>query len=409
VSATVIELTATVVMAMQWHHGAVPHFSAGGAIDSSRQNGTTTDPTTHTTGDLMATLPDGIRPFAQDLARFFGAPDVQKVRNYNPGDYAQENYDYPEAFNKLWGNNGQQTRNEFISRIIHEKTKASDAWQLTKLAPLQLKKGNLEIEWDVILFEKGLADRVPERATPRMLTSRSTGGKAGMVRYALGMLMEINFLTTPAGNRHYVATIEQMRIAVDETTSYGAMVAVMTHLPYVSVGAPVTATAPMSQHEAEAMMKRETQQFGIFHKDPGSAMQTVSNELAAQLEDNNVTSSSLLIMPRGTRAFAQKCGMDKFYATGRRNGSTSALPQGVELVESRTFQAGQGVNSQHDPCYNFVTVANDGARARRRVQVAHDELADLLRTARQLRADPGEGRVPDGGRVGLPPSVRARQ
>jgi hypothetical protein len=89
------------------------------------------------------------------LSNFFGEPngDVSKIGRYDPeGDlYEQENNDYPEAFGRYWGGTTEDgIRNGHLSRVMLEKAKASQSYQLTRMAPwMEHSAGGLEFSWDV--------------------------------------------------------------------------------------------------------------------------------------------------------------------------------------------------------------------------------------------------------------------
>lgn len=84
---------------------------------------------------------------------FFGEPTQDykaKLNSYNPEAdlYEQENNDYPEAFSRAWGTG--MNRNGHLSRVMLEKTKASECWQLTRMAPwMHHSDGGLEFSWEV--------------------------------------------------------------------------------------------------------------------------------------------------------------------------------------------------------------------------------------------------------------------
>jgi hypothetical protein len=297
-----------------------------------------------------------------NLADFFGEPDPGRVERLKAGGvidyderpqdkYEQEFQDYPEAFHGLYANG----RNGYLSRVMLEKAKASDRWQLRRMAPWgNGETEGLEKAWDMVLFHKHMLDRSPEESVPRMLTSTRSSGRASLVRYGIALMLESNFASTPIGRRTYRYNIEQLRIATVETASYGAMIAVMEHKPFNDneLYETYNSTGVNTRSQLDRMFSDETRSWGIMHKER-DAMAGCVSKLRTQLSKRGVSRGDFLIVPEGLHNHAARAKIGSFYLDGGR--SETVDKEHLTIVESVGFS--QGLHTvPHDPCFRHQTI-----------------------------------------------------
>lgn len=297
-----------------------------------------------------------------ELKTFFGEPDPDRLAKLNAANYnefyEQESYDYYDIFSKLWGGNGNgETRNGFLSRVIVEKTRASENWQLTRMAPWRYHPNGTDIAWNIALFNRHVLDREPEEAVPRLLTSTRTQGRASMVRYGLALLLEATFATTPEGRRFYSLNLEQIRVATVETASHGVMISLMEHEPYQDPFTQQFRTAgSRSKKDVTDMLNAEIRQWGIVHKSR-EGYNLITSRLKGILQRRNPGlngAGDFTVVPFGMRQFVEQSADRKFYMDGPDARGRINI-DGEAVVESREFTQGSHQPGE-DPCFRHQTI-----------------------------------------------------
>lgn len=323
-------------------------------------------------------FPDAI---VDNLSNFFGEPDpiaVERQRaiaKNRKGNYLAENFDYPQAYAEFWGrhNNGH------IARTIIEKTKASQCWQLTKMAPWEYKTGDLNFSWNEVKYNRHVLDRLPEEAVPRLTNLTYSSGKASMVRYGIACLFEATFMSTPTGVAHYLATLEQIRIATVETCSYGALVSILQHPAYDDPYDEHRADpiGGMTRRKLQDMFTEECSMFGIVHKEMHGYQRVAARMQQTMSNRPGAPQGNMTVVPCGLGAYLANSEHAPFYLSGRASTRTidAEWLHRHTVVESHGFSLGEGM-APHDPLFRNQTCGD--------VAEMHDKNSQHL-TAAQYR------------------------
>lgn len=349
-----------------WHNASAPR-SFGAAKGDSRPFETSSNDITnfHSVGQGDGRHSNETRARIKHLTTFFGEPNPMRKYEFDNAPYESENQDYPEAFTKLWGSNGKSgaagfQSNEYIRKVLIEKTKASENWQLTVMAPwTEHKGGGLSFSWEEIRFNRHMLDREPEESVPRLMTQTATSGSASMVRYGISLLLEANFAATPIGQQTYLMNLEQIRVATVETCSYGVMVSIMEHTPYHnSYNIAHQQAEQRDKQKLDELFKEECSSFGMAHKETDS-YELIKSKLKGILASRcNTDEGNFTVLPEGMGKFVQRSRDVKYYLDGRSRASNiSGLdrPADQTIVDSRAFSQGEWTPG-HDPCFRHQTI-----------------------------------------------------
>lgn len=283
----------------------------------------------------------------ENLKKFFGEP--QMSGNTMTDSYEKEYNDYPEAFKRGWatktGPNGFSPNN-YVARVLIDKVTASDNWALLRLAPWCHSDGLIHT-WIEMRFNRHMLDREPEESTPRLLTSRQSGGKASLTRYGIALMLESNFAGTELGAQTYVANMEQIRVATVETASFGALISLLEHKPFNDGKDQFRMQGGnRSKRDLDVLFRHECSQFAIFQKE-NSAFDILQQKMTAELQTRNSgVDGDVTVIPHRCSIYSNvKNG--KFYLSGiadcaqdewAKSGKQSAV------IVSRTFAPGD-----HEP------------------------------------------------------------
>lgn len=338
--------------------------NAGGPIPGGRAVGDSTvydsKPTYHT-GDRGISSTEHNNNIMNNLSTFFGEPT--RAQTGGKDYYASEYSDYPEAFNKYYGsgpNNdetspGAFTSNGYLSKVLIEKTKASDMWVLNAAPLMNHTNGSLVFTWDTVTFNKHLLDREPEESTPRLMTTTKDTASASMVRYGIALMMESGFASTEVGKSTYLNNIEQIKVATVESIAYGIMCALVEHERYNHMQASMrNSGAQRSKQDIDKLFKEEVRNWaGInkSHKGYARIIADCDRELSSR---PNALAANLTIVPQGVARFVEETSRDKFYLTGTDVAQAIKVGTG-SVVESRGFTSGSN-NPHHDPLYRNQTI-----------------------------------------------------
>lgn len=353
-------------MSSKWQNASGPR-NFGGAMGDHRPFETSSNDMTHyhSVGQSNGRHSSDTQAKIKHLTTFFGEPNPMRKYEFDNAPYESENQDYPEAFTKLWGSNGRSgaagfQSNEYIRKVLIEKTKASENWQLTVMAPwTEHKGGGLSFSWEEIRFNRHMLDREPEESVPRLMTQTATSGSASMVRYGISLLLEANFAATPIGQQTYLMNLEQIRVATVETCSYGVMVSIMEHTPYHnSYNIAHQQAEQRDKQKLDEMFKEECSSFGMAHKEADS-YELIKSKLKGILASRcNTDEGNFTVLPEGMGKFVQRSRDVKYYLDGRSRASNiSGLdrPADQTIVDSRAFSQGEWTPG-HDPCFRHVTI-----------------------------------------------------
>jgi hypothetical protein len=292
----------------------------------------------------------------EHLKTFFGEPTRPPTTNRDY--YEKELEDYPAAFTSSYGDgNGGFTPNGYLSRVLIEKAKASESWPLTRMAPLiHHSAGGLTFSWDEVRFNQHMLDREPEESTPRLLTQSKSSGSASMVRFGIALMLESNFAGTEIGRQTYLANLEQIRIATVETMSYGVMISILEHEPWVSNNEGQRGSVIRDKPALDRLFKEETSMFGIVHKEINGYDKIRAKLKATMSSRIGGAEGDFTVVPQGMGFYLQNTMDAKYYLDGHaadKDGIKSIT--GPAVVESRSFSKGEKTEG-HDPCFRHVTI-----------------------------------------------------
>lgn len=286
----------------------------------------------------------------EGLKTFFGEPRYsfrENPENYNE----QENLDLPDAY---WGSNVRMTQ-LLISEITRE-----ELWPITYMFPWR-KSDHMTLEWDIWNFNDSLLGRVPEESVPRLVTSNRSAGSTNMIRHGIAFLMEHGFYNTRMGHQHFVMQLQQIKNATVETAAWGALWQAYNHERYHDPNDVWRSSSERSIHEIDELIRRETQQFGAFHKGPRSPNQVLS-ELEQILTQRNHAPGDMFILPAGSKAYLEdKFAAMPFALTGFRMGENPnpLNTNGRLFFESRGFRQGSHMPDE-DPADRLQTIGSFG-------------------------------------------------
>lgn len=304
---------------------------------------------------------DRLHAAIDSLKDFFGVPPNRvDADTFNRADdfYEQESNDYPEAFKIGWGDG--QIRNGHLSRVLMEKTEASESPYITILAPWEFAGDDtgLKYSWSLIKFNQAILDREPEEAVPRLLNNTRASGSASMVRYGIAMLLEVNFAETRIGREMFRCNIEQIRIATVETASYGALVNMLEHPRYEDIfDARENDDGYMTRHQLDAYFKEQNAQWGILHKDR-DGLDHITSKLAGRLADlNGGQRGNAQLIAAGIGQYVKNSRENKFYLDGANAAIDAVRTLGIAVWESRAFSQGEH-QPRHDPMFRPQTIGD---------------------------------------------------
>jgi hypothetical protein len=298
------------------------------------------------------------------LKGYFGEVRHNRKIDLMNETYEKENSDYPEAFAKLYGGgeDGQFDRNGHLERVMIEKTMASKNFYLSRMAPWKLHEGSLDFDWSKTLFTETMLDRLPEESVPRLMTSRATHGRTSMLRYGIALLLEATFAETPQGRQTYIMNLEQMRVACVQTASYGVIVSIMEHQPYVDAlarGRIQDGKAEKDFEQIDRDIQDEVDRFGIMHKE-AHGVQKVLSEMRKILT-NRGKRANFSMFPQGSPIFAAELeGENKFMVTGHATPNDVDRSHRADVTcESHAFNMGDD-EPGHDPMFRHRTIGAFG-------------------------------------------------
>jgi hypothetical protein len=305
----------------------------------------------------------------KNLMPFFGEPTRDRINNMTRWrSYEKENSDYPEAFRQMYGDptgQGAMMPNGHVSKVILEKTLASQCYELSIMAPWFLWEGSIDLSWSVDYFNKHMLDRSPEESLPRLLSNSRRQGFASMVRYGIALLLEATFAETPMGRFTYMMNIEQIKVATVETASYGAIVSILEHTPWDVVrGVDNDEGKQYTISELNGIFRSECDAFGLVHKSLGGAELAI-NRIHQELMNRagNSGGTLLTVLPTGMAQYIKESKLTSraFYMTGPGAGGdgdiAKALDSSSTVVEARSYT--QGTHSEgHNPFFRPKTIGN---------------------------------------------------
>ncbi len=311
----------------------------------------------HSTGNVGSSM-SPLKERIEHLKDFFGHPskNVDQLQNEydNSHRYGDVEYeDYPEAFKAFEG------KNNYLQRVMIEKIKASENYQLTRMAPWFLTD-SMKFEWNEARFHKHMLDREPEESVPRMTSHTYRNGSASMVRYGICLMLERNFYLTPKGQQTYLFNIEQLRIAAVETCSHGVMVAVLEHEPCEDWNDRYMNKNTRSKLDLDDLFKHETGEFAVIHKSKDGYKSLKSKMMSILSERCNGESGDFTILPQGMLEFTKESiDEGKYYLDGGKGTGMGITINNASVAQSRGFSYGEHTVAV-DPFFRNTTIGGFG-------------------------------------------------
>ncbi len=278
----------------------------------------------------------------------FGPP-TKDVPDYR--SRSVEHYDLPDAYTGP---------SKYMSQVMINQITNAEAWPVSELLPWKRWEESMEIHWDEWHFEDALPDRVPEESVGRLLTSFKKQHMASFIRWGICMLLEHTFMRTLQGQLNYRMNIEQIRNAVIEGASLGALLKCLTNRAPGNVlksqaGQKLTVT------EFESILQEQYDMFGVVQKDTWGlrlALQYLKDKLVRQ----GGNPGNYLVLPSGMGAWLAETPVNsQFLYSGRPSGpddgALSKATSGCIVRESRGFRMGDK-QPDYDPCYRDTTIGN---------------------------------------------------
>jgi len=258
------------------------------------------------------------------LSFYFGEPvSPEKLRNYS--EHHASTYHFPDAYE------GQNTQlRDTINNLIE---KSPQTWHTTVGLPFRRIEGTV-VEWDEIRFDVRLMQRVPYEGVSRMTTSMKRKHRDRVVRRGLGLIVESDFYTTPAGRTHFANQLQSIRYCVQETCNYDVIFAYLTSANYDFAYDKTHNVRP--RRNIRAAMAKEIGMYAVAQKDKMGLDKAVE-DMKYAMKRYGVTPNLLVIPPQLSLYMALAPEEKLTYKEAGPSGQ-AAFEAGVEGFEARSFR-----------------------------------------------------------------------
>jgi hypothetical protein len=268
---------------------------------------------------------------------FFGPP-TGNIHVEAEKYFDRENKDLPEAY--------RNKQNDFMANIYVTRVTQEEKFATSYLFPIELNEDSMVKRWNSTVFSPVMMDRVSEEGVPRMTSFKETYDQVTMVRYAKSWIMEMTFMKTPEGQRHYFANNEVIVNGMLETLEYGAIYQAMNWPLYEDTMIDMYRNRDnLSGPQLYQQFMREFKTFGCLHKSP-TALKNVLSDTQTSFKTRNGGDmrGCAWVLPSGTGKF--NADNLPFWMTGNPwNSTLNALDMaktgGVSYWESRQFRRGE--------------------------------------------------------------------
>jgi len=285
-------------------------------------------PSTASSNSLMtpqhATFAHSKDDVLKALSFYFGEPvSPEKLRDYN--EHHASTYHFPDAY----AGSNQQLR-DTINNLIE---KSPQTWHTTIGLPFRRIEGTV-VEWDEIRFDVRLMQRVPYEGVSRMTTSMKRKHRDRVVRRGLGLIVESDFYTTPAGRAHFANQLQSIRYCVQETCNYDVLFAYLTCANYDFAYDKTHNVRP--RRNIRAAMQKEVSVYAIAQKDRMGLDKVVEDSKYAMKRYG--VSPNLLVIPPQLSLYMALAPEEKLTYKEAGPVGQSAFEAGVEGFETRAFR-----------------------------------------------------------------------
>lgn len=262
-----------------------------------------------------------------DYAIFFGELPLEAQQP--PGrDRMMSHEDMPAAYA------GRQNR--YISTTLDGLIAVDNGWPTTVAAPLEYTE-DLKFSWNTYTWNQPLIDQQPHETVPELIKYSRETRHAESIRRAVALQFEHGFMTQMEGLFHYAMALQQIKLMVHRTNSFGAIYALerchMQEQKWQEMNGFMSMN-PMDR------ANRERWQFGVVQKDPKGLA------LLRDQASKAVPSMDMVIIPPGLGAYFTVVPVERttfFYAgyAGQRGFTEGPYPftkfQGVNVFETPLF------------------------------------------------------------------------
>jgi hypothetical protein len=259
-------------------------------------------------------------------------------------------------------------RNEYLTdRIDGLITDATNSPFTRNILPyVYLDQPDQKIKWNVYSFDEGMASRVPYESAARVLTQSKTSHSGYAVRQGLAIVMEHNFLASPAGVTNFQNQLKQLVGSIQLTNDLDVHMALLTAKSYQRTINEKYYSESESLYDSA---KRYVDLFGIMQKMP-NALDILIEDAKSHLKTWGSQPPTFLLCPSDLTAQLQMSPERTNYIT---NG-----PDGLKrLAEGPNLPSYRGISIIHSQKFSLEPGKKPRNVLKRRVRVAEHYWIDL--------------------------------
>ena len=263
-------------------------------------------------------------------------------------------------------------RNEYLTdRIDGLITDATNSPFTRNILPyVYLESPDQKIKWNVYSFDEGMASRVPYESAARVLTQSKTSHAGYAIRQGLAIVMEHNFLASPAGMANFQNQLKQLVGSIQLTNDLDVHVALLQAQSYQKTVDEKYYSENDSLYDAA---KRYVDLFGIMQKMP-NALDILIEDAKNHLKTWGSQPPTFLLCPSDLTAQLQMSPERTNYITNGPDG-LKRLAQGPDLPSYR------GLSIIHSQKFSLEPGRKPRNVLKRRVRVAEYYWLDLANVA----------------------------
>ena len=259
-------------------------------------------------------------------------------------------------------------RNEYLTdRIDGLITDATNSPFTRNILPyVYLDSPDQKIKWNVYSFDEGMASRVPYESAARVLTQSKTSHAGYAIRQGLAIVMEHNFLASPAGMTNFQNQLKQLVGSIQLTNDLDVHIALLQAQSYQKTIDEKFYSESDSLYDAA---KRYVDMFGIMQKMP-NALDILIEDAKNHLKTWGSQPPTFLLCPSDLTAQLQMSPERTNYITNGPDG-LKRLAQGPDLPSYR------GLNIIHSQKFSLEPGRKPRNVLKRKVRVAEYYWLDL--------------------------------
>ena len=259
-------------------------------------------------------------------------------------------------------------RNEYLTdRIDGLITDATNGPFTRNILPYTyLDSPDQKIKWNVYSFDEGMASRVPYESAARVLTQSKTSHAGYAIRQGLAIVMEHNFLASPAGMQNFQNQLKQLVGSIQLTNDLDVHVALLQAQSYQKTVDEKYYSEHDSLYDAA---KRYVDMFGIMQKMP-NALDILIEDAKNHLKTWGSQPPTFLLCPSDLTAQLQMSPERTNYITNGPDG-LKRLAQGPDLPSDR------GLSIIHSQKFSLEPGRKPRNVLKRKVRVAEYYWLDL--------------------------------